>query len=66
MSTSENVENPSCRTTPLEGWIKANWDASLVLNEGRMGVGIVLRDHRERVIAAWSQTRVGAPEPSSA
>jgi hypothetical protein len=46
MSTSENVENPSCWPTPPEGWIKANWDASLVLNEGRMGVGIVLRDHR--------------------
>lgn len=41
--------NPS----PL-GFLKVNWDASLNIDKGRMGVGIIVRDSLGRIVATSS------------
>jgi hypothetical protein len=30
---------------PVHGWVKVNWDATLDSKDGRMGYGVVIRDH---------------------
>ena len=57
------VQNASWQP-PQEGWIKVNWDIGLDVMMERYGVGMVLRNHAGRVIAAKSVTRVGSPNPS--
>jgi hypothetical protein len=41
----------------LVGWIKTNWDASLDKNGKQMGVGILVRDQGESVLAAKCVTK---------
>ena len=43
-----------------------NWDAVLGKQNGRMGSGVVVRDHLGRVVAARSVTRQGGFEPAAA
>jgi ribonuclease HI len=51
--------------TPSHGWFKANWDATLGRNTGRLGVGIVIRDHHRELCAAKSWTRPGFLDPTA-
>ena len=44
---------------PDTGWLKMNWDASLVKDKDWMGEGMVLRDEKGVVIAAYSKTFFG-------
>jgi hypothetical protein len=37
---------------PPRGSVKVNWDAAINRDGGKIGVGIVARDHGGRVIAA--------------
>ena len=62
----ENREIIAGWTAPPKGWIKANWDANLDVQKDQTGLGVVLRDHIGKLIAGQSQTKEGAPEPSSA
>lgn len=41
---------------PMEGFYKANWDASLDKVERRMGMGIVVRDHKGTLQATLCAT----------
>jgi hypothetical protein len=51
---------------PPQGWLKANWDAGLDRKNGRVGLGVVIRDHLGKMWAAKSQTRHGFLDPSAA
>jgi hypothetical protein len=42
---------------PPNGFYKANWDAAIDTKNGRMGFGVVIRDHRRQVVAACSRTQ---------
>lgn len=46
--------------------LKANWDAGLDRKKGRMGLGVIIRDHLGRVWASKSQTRRGFLDPTTA
>ena len=46
-------------TAPDIGWLKLNWDASLASNKDWIGMGLVLRDEKGRLIAAHSKTFYG-------
>ena len=51
---------------PPLGWFKANWDASVSKQQGRMGLGVVIRDGQGKYIAAQSKTEPGCLDPSAA
>ncbi|XP_059460184.1 uncharacterized protein LOC132189464 [Corylus avellana] len=51
---------------PPEGWLKVNCDAALDVRNGRIGVGVLVRDHEGRVMAARSVTKSGFLEPTAA
>jgi ribonuclease HI len=51
---------------PPEGIYKANWDAALNHQSGRIGIGTVIRDHEGKVKAAQCSVRKGNFEPSVA
>ena len=48
------------------GWHKVNWDAALGVQSGRMGLGVVIRDHMGRLVAARSLSRQGGLDPDAA
>lgn len=48
---------------PLE-WCKVNWDVAFKTEVQRVGVGILVRDHNGRVLAARSFTKRGVMEPT--
>ncbi|XP_059454982.1 uncharacterized protein LOC132185194 [Corylus avellana] len=52
-------------TVPPPGWFKANWDTSVDIKQGRVGLGAVLGDHQGKMWAAQSQTRHGFLDPSA-
>jgi ribonuclease HI len=71
-AATQSVETPAgppptgkWEAPPL-GWHKVNWDAALGKQQGRMGSGVVVRDHLGRVVAARSVTRQGDFEPAAA
>jgi hypothetical protein len=39
-------------TAPENGWLKVNWDIALDKSNGRIGVGVIVRNHVREVIAA--------------
>jgi hypothetical protein len=49
---------------PFE-WFKANWDAAVGRAIGRLGVGIIIRDHHGEFQAAKSWTRLGLLDPTA-
>jgi hypothetical protein len=51
---------------PPQGWYKANWDAAIVKNIGRMGFGVVIRDHKGLMCVSKSITRQGFLDPKVA
>lgn len=51
---------------PQIGTIKINWDAAIDNNGGRMGVGIVARDHQGVVLGASCMTRAYVTNPATA
>ncbi|XP_059442086.1 uncharacterized protein LOC132174450 [Corylus avellana] len=51
---------------PPEGWFKVNCDAALDLRNGRIGLGVLVRDHEGQVKAARSVTKSGFLEPTAA
>jgi hypothetical protein len=51
---------------PPQGWYKANWDAGVDKKHGRVGLGVVIRDHLGTLWAVKSQTRHGFLDPSAA
>ncbi|XP_059451001.1 uncharacterized protein LOC132181785 [Corylus avellana] len=50
---------------PSHGWLKANWDATVGRKNGRLGVGIVIRDHRGEMCATKSWTQSGLLDPTA-
>lgn len=53
---------------PPEDWVKANVDAAIFADSGKMGLGCVIRDHNGRFLAATSQgiERITEPELAEA
>jgi ribonuclease HI len=51
---------------PPLGFLKANWDASIDSKRGRVGVGVVVRDHLGRFWASKCMVREGFLDPMSA
>jgi ribonuclease HI len=51
---------------PAQGWLKANWDASLDSKAGRMGCGVVIRDYCGNMIEARSWSLRGNVSPAAA
>ncbi|XP_059451224.1 uncharacterized protein LOC132182029 [Corylus avellana] len=50
---------------PNRDWYKANWDAAFENSTGRMGIGVVVRDDRGRVVVTLSKPRMGSFEPTT-
>ena len=44
---------------PSLGWFTANWNAAINKQQGRWGLGVILRDHTGQMIAAKCSARVG-------
>lgn len=53
-------------TTPPAGWVLVNWDAALDKERGQMGLGVLLRDHTEKMIVSKCVTRMGFVNPADA
>ncbi|XP_059446669.1 uncharacterized protein LOC132178236 [Corylus avellana] len=53
ISSSSHWQNPP------SGWVKANWDAGVNQRTGRVGLGVVIRDHHGKMWVARSLTRLG-------
>jgi hypothetical protein len=47
------------------GVLKINWDAALDPRTGKMGTGILARDHEGRVLAMTSSTRNQISHPTT-
>jgi ribonuclease HI len=52
-------------TTPPPGFFKANWDAGFDRKMGRVGLGVVIRDHWGKMWASKSQTKQGFLDPTT-
>jgi ribonuclease HI len=65
---SDSPGNPlrSAWQAPPQGWYKANWDASVDRKKGRVGLGVIIRDHNGAMWVARSQTRHGFLDPTAA
>jgi hypothetical protein len=57
---------PWVKVKPACGWAKVNVDAAIDKGAGRMGVGIILRDHEGNFIAAKSAMQMGLWDSASA
>ncbi|XP_059439185.1 uncharacterized protein LOC132171798 [Corylus avellana] len=51
---------------PPTGCLKVNWDAALNLTGGRMGMGVVIRDHEGCVRAVKCSLKQGSFDPAAA
>jgi hypothetical protein len=51
---------------PIAGRLKADWDAAPNTKDGRMGMGVALRDNKGRVKAAKYSFRHGGFDPTTA
>ena len=52
-------------TAPNVGWLKANWDMAINKDQGRVGISVIIRDEKGRVVVAMSRTRLGLLEPTT-
>ncbi|KAF5447381.1 hypothetical protein F2P56_032936 [Juglans regia] len=59
-SQIERSQRELCRwKVPIEDQVKVNWDAALKVNEGRMGIGVVMRDeHGDLLVSLCAQKRI--------
>ncbi|XP_018853114.2 uncharacterized protein LOC109015083 [Juglans regia] len=53
-------------TPPPEFLFKMNWDASVDKFRGRIGIGVIIRDHKGLMIAALRMSRPLYPDPTLA
>jgi ribonuclease HI len=63
----ENEIIPECEIkwmAPTQGWYKANWDVAIDKSQGRVGIGVIIRDEKGQTIAAMSKTRLKNLEPT--
>ncbi|XP_040996227.1 uncharacterized protein LOC121242438 [Juglans microcarpa x Juglans regia] len=51
-ASSNPVDKQQRWKTPSEGYVKANWDATLNLKQRKMGIGVVIRDEWGEVLTA--------------
>jgi ribonuclease HI len=51
---------------PPPGWVKANWDASVDIKSGKVGLGAVVRDSLGNLHAAQTRSIPGLWDPTSA
>jgi ribonuclease HI len=58
---AENVWKPH-----RQGWFKANWDAGIDKQNGRVGFGVVIRNHCGAMVASKSHFRTGFIDPTTA
>jgi hypothetical protein len=63
---------PSVGEAPMTGWkappqdsFKINWDAGMDQKRGRVGLGVVIRDHQGRMWASKSRTVRGFMDPKT-
>lgn len=56
----------ACWKPPLTGWAKANWDAALDRQLGRLGLGVVVRDSCGNLLAGRCTAQVGCLAPAAA
>ena len=61
----EGIAAATWKALPL-GFLKANWDAGLDSKRGRVGVGVIVRDHLGRVWASKCMVWEGFLDPTSA
>ncbi|XP_059445374.1 uncharacterized protein LOC132177155 [Corylus avellana] len=59
-------ESPTRWKAPENGWVKVNWDIALDKANGRIGVGVIVRNEAGRVIAAKGSTRLGLLDATAA
>jgi hypothetical protein len=50
---------------PIQGWVKLNWDATLCLKHGLVGMGVVIRNGEGRVLAVRCSFTIGFLEPKT-
>jgi ribonuclease HI len=62
----ERVPVDSRWKAPAYGWVKANWDAALDSKTGRMGFGVIARDHNGEVKVMRSRLSRGFLSPFAA
>lgn len=60
-----NMVIPICWSNPPPNRYKVNWDAAIDLKEKRIGIGVIIRDHRGLVFAAQSKTIRAAYDPTT-
>ena len=63
---AEQVERPVMWLKPDRDWAKVNMDATIDKGSGRIGLGIILRDHGCNFLAAKSAMRRGLWDPAAA
>jgi ribonuclease HI len=63
---AEQVERPVMWVKPDCDWAKVNVDAAIDKGSGRMGIGIILRDHDGNFLAAKSAMRMGLWDSAAA
>jgi hypothetical protein len=49
----------------MDGWLKTNWDVATSKENGRVGMGVVIRDWNGKLVAARSITKQGLMEPTT-
>jgi hypothetical protein len=57
-NSNEDISLPTW-TAPPHDCLKANWDAGFDRKQGKMGLGVVIRDQRGKMWASKCQTREG-------
>ncbi|XP_059461922.1 uncharacterized protein LOC132190915 [Corylus avellana] len=59
-------ESPTRWKAPANGWVKVNWEIALDKANGRIGVGVIVRNEVGAVIAAKGSTRLGLQDATAA
>jgi len=60
------VSNPPKWRLPVDGWLKANWDAALNKTSRNMSVGVVVRNDQGQVVAALAKVFPYIDDPTIA
>ncbi|XP_042939343.1 uncharacterized protein LOC122274364 [Carya illinoinensis] len=55
--------HPSRWTPPPSNWVKINWDAAVNVDQGRIGIGLVARDHEGSILATKKLSVPSLAEP---
>ncbi|KAF5460015.1 hypothetical protein F2P56_019915 [Juglans regia] len=65
-STQPKEDQKERWSPPPEGLFKMNWDASVDKDRGRIGIGVIIRDHKGLMTAALRMSRPLYPDPTLA